>query len=108
VINIEFTSNIFLGIFVIFAVCILYFLRTIKYEVSRDIDIFFATLGFAYSFILIIHGWRLDPILILAQFLIVITIIYIGWENIRLRGIIINYKNQKIVNKKNNTDKKDE
>ena len=103
-INIEFTSNIFLGIFVIFAVCILYFLRTIRYEVSRDIDIFFATLGFAYSFIIIIHGWRLDPILILGQFLIVITLIYIGWENIRLRGIIINDKNQKILNTKNNID----
>jgi hypothetical protein len=100
-INIEFTSNIFLGIFVIFAVCILYFLRTIRYEVSRDIDIFFATLGFAYSFILIIHGWRLDPILILGQFLIVLTVIYIGWENIRLRGIIINYKNQKTTIEKN-------
>ena len=87
-INIEFTSNIFLGIFVIFAVCILYFLRTIRYEVSRDIDIFFATLGFAYSFILIIHGWRLDPILLFSQVLLIFITFSFCWILIRQREII--------------------
>ena len=89
-INIGFSPNIILGIFIIFAVLVLYFLRTIKYELSRDSDIFFTTLGFIYS---IIHGWRLDPILLFSQILLIITLFAIGWENIRLRGLVA--KNQK-------------
>lgn len=85
-INVGFGPNIFLGVFIIFCVLGLYFLRTVKYELSRDVDIFFTTLGLIYSSILIIHGWRLDPILLFGQILIIITLLSIGWENIRLRG----------------------
>jgi ABC-type microcin C transport system permease subunit YejB len=87
-INIGFGPNILLGIFIILAVLSLYFLRTIKYDLSRDIDIFFTTLGLIYSSILIVHGWRLDPILLFGQILIIITVLAIGWENIRLRGLV--------------------
>jgi hypothetical protein len=97
-INIGFGPNILLGIFIILAVLSLYFLRTIKYDLSRDIDIFFTTLGLIYSSILIIHGWRLDPILLFGQILIIITLLAIGWENIRLRGLVA---------KSDNTLKKD-
>ena len=79
---------IYLAIFIIFCVLGLYFLRTVKYELSRDVDIFFTTLGLIYSSILIIHGWRLDPILLFGQILIIITLLSIGWENIRLRGLV--------------------
>lgn len=37
-----------------------------------------------------IHGWRLDPILIFSQVLIITTVLVAGWENIRLRGLIAN------------------
>ena len=57
---------------------------------ARDEDIFFATIGLLYSCILIIHGWRLDPILLFSQVLIIITVLVSGWENIRLRGLIAN------------------
>ena len=87
-INIGFGPNILLGIVIIIAVLGLYFLRTIKYDLSRDIDIFFTTLGLIYSSILIIHGWRLDPILLFGQILIIVTLLSIGWENIRLRGLV--------------------
>ena len=87
-INVGFGPNIFLGVFIIFCVLCLYFLRTVKYELSRDVDIFFTTLGLIYSSILIIHGWRLDPILLFGQILIIITLLSIGWENIRLRGLV--------------------
>jgi hypothetical protein len=87
-INVGFGPNIFLGVFIIFCVLGLYFLRTVKYELSRDVDIFFTTLGLIYSSILIIHGWRLDPILLFGQILIIITLLSIGWENIRLRGLV--------------------
>ena len=87
-INFSFGPNIFLGILVTFGVLILYFLRNIKPEVARDEDIFFATIGLLYSSILIIHGWRLDPILLFSQVLIITTVLVTGWENIRLRGLI--------------------
>ena len=89
-INFSFGLNIFLGILLSFGVLILYFLRNVKPEVARDEDIFFATIGLLYSCILIIHGWRLDPILLFSQVLIIIIVLVAGWENIRLRGLICN------------------
>lgn len=89
-INFTFGPNIFLGFFIIFSVLILYFLRNIKPEVARDEHIFFATIGLLYSCILIVHGWRLDPILLFSQGLIIGTVLVTGWENIRLRGLITN------------------
>ena len=89
-INFSFGLNIFLAISVAIGVLLLYFLRNVKPEVARDEDIFFATLGLLYSCILVIHGWRLDPILLFSQVLIVIIVLVAGWENIRLRGLIAN------------------
>lgn len=96
--NFSFSPNVFLGIIVSFAVFILYFLRNIKSELARDEDIFFATIGLIYSCILGVHGWRLDPILLFSQVLIIIIALATGWENIRLRGLvsyIMQQKNQK-------------
>ena len=50
----------------------------------------FVTIGLLYSCILMVHGWRLDPILLFSQVLIIITVLVAGWENIRLRGLIAN------------------
>ena len=97
-INFNFGPNIFLGIIVSFGVLILYFLRNVKPEVARDEDIFFATIGLLYSCILIVHGWRLDPILLFSQVLIIASLLVAGWENIRLRGLLSNiakFKNNK-------------
>ena len=99
-INVNFGPNIFLGIIVSIGVLILYFLRNVKPEVARDEDIFFATIGFLYSCILMVHGWRLDPILLFSRVLIILTVLVAGWENIRLRGLIANMvkKNRKKTN----------
>ena len=97
-INFNFSPNIILGILVIIGALILYFLRNIKPEVARDEDIFFTTIGLLYSCILIVHGWRLDPILLFSQVLIILTVLVAGWENIRLRGLIVNmskFRNRK-------------
>ena len=72
----------------LFGVLLLYFLRIIKPEIARDEDIFFATINLLYSCILIVHGWRLDPILLFSQVLIITSLIVAGWENIRLRGLL--------------------
>ena len=91
-INFSFGPNIFLGIIVSFGVLILYFLRNVKPEVARDEDIFFATIGLLYSCILIVHGWRLDPILLFSQVLVIVSLLVAGWENIRLRGLLSSIK----------------
>jgi len=97
-INFSFSPNIFLGLLVSIGVLLLYFLRNVKPDVARDEDIFFATIGLLYSCILMVHGWRLDPILLFSQVLIITTVLVAGWENIRLRGLISNmakFRNKK-------------
>jgi hypothetical protein len=87
-INVSFGPNIFLGIIVSVGVLILYFLINVKPQLARDEDIFFSTMGFLYSTIIMVHGWRLDPILLFSQVIVSITVLVVGWENIRLRGLI--------------------
>ena len=87
-INIGFGPNILLGFILGFGVIILYLLRIVKPEIARDEDIFFATIGLLYSCILIVHGWRLDPILLFSQVLVITAVLAAGWENIRLRGVL--------------------
>lgn len=101
-INIGFGPNIILGFILGFGVILLYLLRIVKPEIARDEDIFFATIGLLYSCILIIHGWRLDPILLFSQVLSIISLLVAGWENIRLRGLLSNVI--KFKNKQNNND----
>ena len=94
-INIGFGPNIILGLILGFGVILLYFLRIVKPEIARDEDIFFATIGLLYSCILIVHGWRLDPILLFSQVLIITSLLVTGWENIRLRGLIVSLAKEK-------------
>lgn len=51
-------------------------------------DIFVITLGLVYSCIIIIHGWRLDPILVFAQGVIISILLISGWSALRLRALI--------------------
>ena len=87
-INISLGPNIYLGLLVSIGVLLLYYLRIVKPEIARDEDIFFSTIGLLYSCILMVHGWRLDPILLFSQVLIITTVLVAGWENIRLRGLV--------------------
>ena len=87
-INIGFGPNILLGFILVAGVMLLYLLRVVKPELARDEDIFFTTIGLLYSCILIVHGWRLDPILLFSQVLIITSLLVAGWENIRLRGLL--------------------
>jgi hypothetical protein len=98
-INIGFGPNIILGIILWIGVTLLYLLRIVKPELARDEDIFFSTIGLLYSCILIIHGWRLDPILLFSQVLIISSTLVAGWENIRLRGLLGNTTKFKTQNK---------
>jgi hypothetical protein len=101
-INIGFGANLVLGFLFVLGVTILYLVRIVRPELSRDEDIFFTTLGLIYSSILIIHGWRLDPILLFSQVLIICISIAAGWENIRLRGLIAKKVKIQITDSPNN------
>lgn len=76
-----------LGIFLMVAGAGLYFLRTVRPEVSRDHDILFAAVGLLCGAILLFQGWRLDPILLFGQVLMSGSAIWFTFETIRLRGV---------------------
>jgi hypothetical protein len=65
----------------------LYFLRTVRPNLARDHDIFFAAVSLLCGGILLFQSWRLDPILQFAQFLSIGSAIWFAYEAIRLRGI---------------------
>ncbi|MDB9355020.1 Ycf66 family protein, partial [Nodularia spumigena CS-587/03] len=86
-VNFGTNSASILGIFLAVSGAALYFLRTVRPELSRDQDIFFAAVGLLCGFILIFQGWRLDPILQFNQLLLVGSAVFFAVESIRLRGI---------------------
>ncbi|HAC62004.1 MAG TPA: hypothetical protein DCF68_00345 [Cyanothece sp. UBA12306] len=86
-VNFGLNSASILGIFLAVAGAGLYFLRSVRPELSRDHDIFFAAVGLLCGLILLFQGWRLDPILQFGQFLLTGSTIFFAVETIRLRGV---------------------
>lgn len=86
-VNFGLNSASLLGIFLAVAGASLYFLRSVRPELSRDHDIFFAAIGLLCGFILLFQGWRLDPILQFGQFLLTGAATFFAVETIRLRGL---------------------
>lgn len=84
-ININFGSNFILGCFVSIIGIALYSVRFLNPKIAEEKDIFLSTLFLIYSGIIIIHGWRLDPILFFSQLLIVFLSINFFMENLNLR-----------------------
>jgi len=86
-VNFGLNSASILGIFLAVAGAGLYFMRSMRPELSRDHDIFFAAVGLLCGGILLWHGWRLDPILQFSQLLLAGSSIFFAAESIRLRGV---------------------
>ena len=86
-VNFGFNSASILGIFLAVAGAGLYFMRSLRPELSRDHDIFFAAVGLLCGGILLWHGWRLDPILQFSQLLLAGSAVFFAAETIRLRGV---------------------
>ncbi|MGV2830072.1 Ycf66 family protein [Myxosarcina sp. GI1(2024)] len=86
-VNFGLNSASILGIFLAVAGASLYFMRSVRPELSRDHDIFFAAVGLLCGFILLFQGWRLDPILQFGQFLLTGSAVFFAVESIRLRGV---------------------
>lgn len=87
-INIIFEPTLLLGGMFAALMIAFYSLRFIKPKLSTDWDIFISTLGIVYSSILVIHGWRLDPILLFSQVLLIFITLSFCWILIRQREII--------------------
>jgi Ycf66 protein N-terminus len=86
-VNFGLNSASFLGIILAVAGAGLYFLRSVRPELSRDQDIAFTAIGIICGFILIFQGWRLDPILQFGQLLLSGSAIYFAYESIKLRSV---------------------
>lgn len=76
-----------LGIALILCGVALYAMRSVRPELSRDHDIFFAAIALISGLILMFQGWRLDPLLLLGQLSLAGSAIFFAVENIRLRKI---------------------
>lgn len=79
--------NVFLAFSMLIFAILLYFVKPVLPHLSRNRDSILATFAFLYSLIITIHGWRLDPILIFGQFMIITICLFMGWETVRLRGL---------------------
>jgi hypothetical protein len=86
-VNLGFGLGTFLGIGIALAGVGLYFLRTLRPNLARDHDIFFAAVALLCGGILVFQSWRLDPILQFAQFLSIGSAIWFAYEAVRLRGV---------------------
>lgn len=98
-ININFGSNFILGCFVSIVGIALYSVRFLNPKVAEEKDIFLSTLFLIYSGIIIVHGWRLDPILFFSQLLIVFLSINFFMENLTLRLQVLKQKKKVAIKK---------
>ena len=87
-INIIIEPAILLGAVFALVMLFLYGLRFVNPDLATDWDIFITTLGIVYSSIILIHGWRLDPILLFSQVLLIFITFSFCWILIRQREII--------------------
>jgi len=107
-ININFGSNFFLGCFVSIVGIALYSVRFLNPKVAEEKDIFLSTLFLIYSGIIIVHGWRLDPILFFSQLLIVFLSINFFMENLTLRLQVLKQKKKVAIKKQINSQENED
>ena len=95
-INIIITSNMTIGL-IVFLIVLFYILLQKTYPFFIDeIDGLYITLGLLYSLIIIIHGWRLDPILLFSQVLIIFLFALAVYQKFYLRLLIFRIYTKKI------------
>jgi len=86
--NIILEPTLILGLLFATLMMLFYSLRYSEPDLATDWDIFVTALGLVYSTIIIIHGWRLDPILLFSQMLVIFISISFCWILVRQRKII--------------------
>ena len=70
------------------------FIPFFKKSISTQYDALLVPVFWLSGSILFFQGWRLDPILQFGQFLLASLVIFVGYENIKLRELIKKLKNQ--------------
>lgn len=86
-VNFQFNLVSMLGMVLAVAGAGLYFLRSVRPELTRDYDVFFSAIGLVCGGIFLWQGWRYDPIMQFGQVLLGGAAIFFAFESIRLRGI---------------------
>jgi hypothetical protein len=86
-VNFSLNAGSFMGILLAIAGAGLYFIRTIRPNLARDYDVFFAAVALLCGFIFVFQGWRLDPILQFGVLLLSSSTIFFAIDSIRLRNI---------------------
>ncbi len=86
-INFSFNPASLVGIVVALAGAALYALRSVRPELARDYDLFFAALAVLYGFVLLFYSWKYDPLMQFAEIIVGGSAIFFAVENIRMRGI---------------------
>ena len=100
--NISFSTNIILGLIWIVGSFLIQLVGIIEPRIADEKDSVIIGSLFLSGFILIIHGWRLDPILMFVQELFTLILGIIIYEMIR--GRYINIVLCKKLNNKDNLD----
>lgn len=86
-VNFQFNLVSIVGILLAVSGAGLYFLRSVRPELTRDYDIFFSAVGLLCGGIFLWQGWRYDPIMQFGQVLLGGSTVFFAFESIRLRGI---------------------
>ena len=100
-INIIFGTNFILGLIILFLIPAVYIIqkavRPIK--ITNSLDLFYFATSFLYLIIIIIHGWRLDPILLFSQYVLLFFSIGLVREVLSLRGLL-GYRERQLIRKR--------
>ena len=99
-INIIFGTNFILGLIILFLIPIVYSIqKAVKpIKITNSLDLFYFATSFLYLIIIIIHGWRLDPILLFSQYVLLFFSIGLVREVLSLRGLL-DYRERQLVRK---------
>lgn len=88
-VNIDMTLNIWLAYGLIGAALFVLGLRSVRPDLWEDFDLLFVSNCLLSATILIIHGWKLDPILLLQNGSDIFFLIVGKWQHIRLRFLFV-------------------
>jgi hypothetical protein len=86
-VNFQFNLASVSGIVLAVGGAALFAVRSLRPQLARDYDVFFAAVGLLCGLILVFYGWRFDPLMQFGQVLLTGATIFFVIENLRLRQI---------------------
>lgn len=86
-VNFQFNLASVSGIVLAVGGAALFAVRSLRPQLARDTDVFFAAVGLLCGLILVFYGWRFDPLMQFGQVLLTGATIFFVIENLRLRQI---------------------